>query len=67
MTQIQSHTEIKGVTKKDPSMRVYSRGTWPRLRVTEGFPEEAMFKSQRNLFKQGDNHEEEKRKRKSSK
>lgn len=43
MTQMQSHTEIKGVEEKDPSMRVYSRGTWPRLRVTEGSPEEVMF------------------------
>lgn len=47
-------------------MRAGSKGTWPCVRVTGGFPEEAMLEAQQDLFRQSGN-EEENRKRGSNK
>ena len=39
-------------SKRSSLIRVYTSGPWPCLRVTEDFPEEVLFKSQRGMIRQ---------------
>ena len=39
-------------SKRSSLTRAYTSGAWPCLRVTEDFPEEVMFKSERGMIRQ---------------
>ena len=39
-------------SERSSLIRVYTSGAWPCLRVTEDFPEEVLFKSQRGMIRQ---------------